>query len=884
MEGLEEVPPIYSPPCIYKVASLFSIQRLNQLMPKTPMVKQFRYILITLSVFVFSLTVISCKSSDDGSTSTDNTTTSSGLFVTVGDNGVILTSSDGTSWDKGISGTTYNLVGITYADGIFVTVGDNGTILTSSNGTAWTSITSGTTNNLSGVTYGNSTLVTVGNNGTILTSADGTSWTKRTSGTSEHLYGVTNGDGLFVVVGENATILTSSDGTTWTERDGLRSKWAIPKYLKGVTYRKKLFVAVGRNGLILNSPDGTTWKERKSGIGHNLLGVTYANGIFVSVGKNGKIVTSFDGNWWVKRTYVLPTWLNGVTYGNSAFVTVGDNGVILTSSDGISWNKRTSGDQATTTNIVSVSDSGGNIQIESTNHSLDEGDVIRFTTTNTLPTGLAMYTDYYVVGTPATNTFFVSEAESGTPIVYTDAGTGTHSWQSAIALNRSIEQYDVRPRSSFSVTSVTTNSLSAVTYSSSASSSSDGLTGTYQLATNDYANGVATDSSGNVYVTGGTKGGLDGNTSSGDTDLFVIKYNSSGTKQWTKQLGSAVRDSANGIAIDSSGNVYVTGVTFGGLDWNTSAGTNDLFVVKYNSSGTKQWTKQLGSASSDFANGVTTDSSGNVYVAGATYGGLDGNTNAGNSDLFVVKYNSSGTKQWTKQLGTGEYDEARGVATDLSGNVYVVGGTKGKLAGASNSGRTDVFLIKYNSSGTKQWTKSLGSNENDLANGVTTDSSGNFYVTGFTYKYLEGNTSAGSSDLFVVKYNSSGKKQWTQQLGSSSRDHARGVATDSSGNVYVTGDTYGGVDGNSNAGYNDLFVVKYLDNGTKQWTKQFGTPSSDLADGVATDSSGNVYVVGYTYGDLDGNTNTGTSDLFVVKYNSSGTKQWTKQLGSSMRY
>ncbi|MDP7096906.1 MAG: hypothetical protein QGI04_06470, partial [Candidatus Poseidoniia archaeon] len=101
----------------------------------------------------------------------------------------------------------------------------------------------------------------------------------------------------------------------------------------------------------------------------------------------------------------------------------------------------------------------------STNHSLDEGDVIRFTTTDTLPTGLAMYTDYYVVGTPATNTFFVSATESGTPIVYTDAGTGTHSWQSAIALNRFIEQYDGQARASFSVTSVTTNSLSAVTYS-----------------------------------------------------------------------------------------------------------------------------------------------------------------------------------------------------------------------------------------------------------------------------------------------------------------------------------------------------------------------------------------------------------------------------------
>jgi len=415
---------------------------------------------------------------------------------------------------------------------------------------------------------------------------------------------------------------------------------------------------------------------------------------------------------------------------------------------------------------------------------------------------------------------------------------------------------------------------------SSSSSSSDGLTGTYQLATNDYANGVATDSSGNVYVTGGTKGGLDGNTSAGNTDLFVVKYNSSGTKQWTKQLGSSGLDSANGITIDSSGNVYVTGVTFGGLDWNTSAGANDLFVVKYNSSGTKEWTEQLGSASSDYANGVATDSSGNVYVAGVTYGGLDGNSK-GNSDLFVVKYNSSGTKEWTKQYGTDRYDEARGVATDSSGNVYVVGGTKGNLNGISNSGRTDAFVIKFNSSGTKQWTKKLGTWQNDLANGVATDSSGNFYVTGFTYQHLDGNTSAGKADLFVVKYNSSGTKQWTKQLGTSKHDRARGVATDSSGNVYVTGDTYGGLDGNTNAGYNDLFVVKYNSSGTKQWTKQMGTSSTDLANGIATDSSGNIYVTGGTYGGLDGNTSAGNSDLFVVKYNSSGTKQWTKQLGSA---
>jgi len=180
---------------------------------------------------------------------------------------------------------------------------------------------------------------------------------------------------------------------------------------------------------------------------------------------------------------------------------------------------------------------------------------------------------------------------------------------------------------------------------SSSSSSANGSPGTYQLATNDYANGVATDSSGNVYVTGDTYGGLDNNTNAGNSDLFVVKYLDNGTKQWTKQLGTSSTDLANGVATDSSRNVYLAGDTYGRLDNNTSAGNADLFVVKYISSGTKQWTYQLGTASIDLANGVATDPSGNVYVTGGTYGGLDGNTNAGNTDLFVVKYNSSGTKQ-----------------------------------------------------------------------------------------------------------------------------------------------------------------------------------------------------------------------------------------------
>ena len=114
------------------------------------------------------------------------------------------------------------------------------------------------------------------------------------------------------------------------------------------------------------------------------------------------------------------------------------------------------------------------------------------------------------------------------------------------------------------------------------------------------------------------------------------------------------------------------------------------------------WTKQLGTSSDDWGNDVTTDSSGNIYVTGDTLGGLDGNTNSGFEDIFIIKYNSSGSKQWTKQLGTSKDDRGFGVTTDSSDNIYVSGSTSGELDGNTHFGDRDIFLVKYSSSGTKQ--------------------------------------------------------------------------------------------------------------------------------------------------------------------------------------
>jgi hypothetical protein len=305
----------------------------------------------------------------------------------------------------------------------------------------------------------------------------------------------------------------------------------------------------------------------------------------------------------------------------------------------------------------------------------------------------------------------------------------------------------------------------------------------------------------------------------------------------------------------------------------TNSGNNDIFLVKYNSSGTKQWTKQLGTSSNEYGKGVTVDSSGNIYVTGHAWTGLDGNTSSGQDDIFLVKYNSSGTKQWTQQLGTSEYDWGQDVTVDSSDNIYVTGFTQGGLDGNTNSGFADLFLVKYNSSGTKQWTQQLGTSSDDGAQGVTVDSSDNIYVTGYTSGGLDGNTNSGSADLFLVKYNSSGTKQWTKQLGTSSGESGVGVTVDSSDNIYVTGGTSGGLDGNTSVGGTDIFLVKYLDNGTKQWTQQLGTSSDDGTQGVTVDSSDNIYVTGYTSGGLDGNTSAGGTDIFLTKFNSDGVLQ-----------
>ena len=267
--------------------------------------------------------------------------------------------------------------------------------------------------------------------------------------------------------------------------------------------------------------------------------------------------------------------------------------------------------------------------------------------------------------------------------------------------------------------------------------------------------------------------------------------------------GGTSDDVGLSTAVDGLGNVYITGYFFGttvfGATSISSAGGNDIFVAKYNSVGTLQWVQSASGTSTDVGYGIAVDGLGNVCIAGtysntATFG-TTSITSAGSLDIFVVKYNSSGTLQWVQSAGGTSVDIGRGIAVDASGNLYVTGSYQGTATfGATpktSVGSDDIFVAKYNNSGTVQWMQSAGSTNSDNSNSIAVDGSGNVYITG----YYQGTatfgatlkTSAGSDDIFVAKYNGNGAFQWVQSAGGTSEDRGNSIALDGSGNVYVTG-------------------------------------------------------------------------------------------------
>lgn len=327
-------------------------------------------------------------------------------------------------------------------------------------------------------------------------------------------------------------------------------------------------------------------------------------------------------------------------------------------------------------------------------------------------------------------------------------------------------------------------------------------------------------------------------------------------------------DYGRGIVFDSSGNAYAVG-----RFKNASAGTN-AFLTKHDSSGVLLWQRSLAdslaaASQGDISWGISIDSSNNLYIVGQFQNASSG-TNA-----FIVKYNSSGTIQWQRSLASSlaagsQGDAGIAIAIDSSANVYIAGST------TNSGGGSNAIVAKYNSSGTIQWQRKLNdalaaASQDDHGNGIAVDSSGNVYVIGY-------NSSSTGYYAFIVKYNTSGTLQWQKSLGDAGASKAtfgQAIAVDSSANVYVTGQGH-----NASNGY-VAFLVKYDTSGTLQWQRSLAGPQAAATQGengwfLSIDSSANIYAIGQFKNASN------RANVFIAKYNTSGTIQWQRSLADSL--
>ena len=387
------------------------------------------------------------------------------------------------------------------------------------------------------------------------------------------------------------------------------------------------------------------------------------------------------------------------------------------------------------------------------------------------------------------------------------------------------------------------------------------------------------------------EGGAAQQAGTGDSPEKATKKEKPGTEGaiWTRQFGSPRDDGANGLGVDSSGNVYLVGTTSGELLGQTSRGFADAWVSKYDSEGNELWTHQYGSTEGKADSGAdgAVDAEGNLYTVGRTSGSLTGTTNIGNFDGYLRKYSTDGQEVFTVQFGTEKRDEALRVALDAQGNIYVAGETRGAFEGHTAAGKVDVFLRKHDPTGQEIWTIQYGSDDTDSAKDLTVDAEGNVYVTGSTLGVL-GDFSKDSvdTDAYVIKFDSSGKAVWTQQFGSGEgeSDASFAVATDKNGNVFLVGRVSGALPDKSSWGGIDAYVRKLDSGGNHLWTEQFGSDQglldADSAFGATTDSDGNVYVTGATGGHLPGLTAFRANDVWLRKYDPQGEELWSRQFGS----
>jgi hypothetical protein len=422
---------------------------------------------------------------------------------------------------------------------------------------------------------------------------------------------------------------------------------------------------------------------------------------------------------------------------------------------------------------------------------------------------------------------------------------------------------------------------------------------------------------------------LAGNVLSYDVASHTGSITIDPTLSWATYYGGSDHDNSCAIAKDASGNVFISGnsaslsaIATAGAFQLAMAGSWDTYLIKFNSSGVRQWGTYYGGTGNESGDGVAVDATGNVFVGGMTtsatgmssVGAWQAAMGGGGSDGYLAKFDGTGTRLWGTYYGGANTDDVQtgAVATDPSGNVYIGGGTK-SASGIASVGAwqttmgdtTDAYLAKFDGAGNRLWGTYVGGDSTDWAYSVTTDVSGNAFLAGTTKSTTAissvgawQTTFGGYQDAFLVKFNSAGSRLWGTYYGGPNGDFGNGVATDASGNVFLTGTTgsasgiasVGAYQATIAGGSADAFVAKFNAGGTRSWGTYYGGPSSDQGRAVAADAAGNVFISGYTYS-TSGIATAGAyqatlaagSDAYLAKLTSAGAMMWSTYYGGNFQ-
>jgi len=385
-----------------------------------------------------------------------------------------------------------------------------------------------------------------------------------------------------------------------------------------------------------------------------------------------------------------------------------------------------------------------------------------------------------------------------------------------------------------------------------------------------------------------------------DTSKAAVKH------VWSLRFGNKKRDNGRGIAIDSKGNIYMTGLFTGKVDFGNKKPVNsgkdlNVFLAKYNNEGTLQWVKSIGNKGEEDASAVTVDKDDNVIVAGLFSAQLrvagkllDAERKADN--IFVAKWNSAGKPLWARDFGADGNDVAHGLATDSAGNIILTGRYqqfidfgKGKLR---SNGNNEIFITKLTPGGDLMWARSIGALHDDVGRAVAVDVQDNIYLGAdiTTRTMLDGKKLdiKGQTDAGVIKLDPNGKVLWATTWGGAFQEILVSLAVDPAGGVIaaggfkdkmvINGETY------KSKGNSDAFVVKLDTHGKIQWVRAWGDRYKDIAAGVSVNKFGTIAVTGWFEREVNfgggKRKSAGNKDIFLLKLDRDGKYMWDTEFGA----